>query len=84
MEYLVQVIYTIGIDRHRLKLYTKEQFRVDQKLNTYNIQQLYKSHEERILSLFNKDIEIDEIANEFNYDLVIKFLESKDLIEFED
>lgn len=77
-------LYTMGIDRHILKLYTKEQFRVDQKLNTYNIQQLYKSQEERILYLFNKGMEIDEIATEFNYDLVIKFLESKDLIEFED
>ena len=77
-------LYTMGIDRHILKLYTKEQFRVDQKLNTYNIQQLYKSQEERILSLFNKGVEIDEIATEFNYDLVIKLLESKNLIEFED
>lgn len=77
-------LYAMGIDRHILKLYTKEQFRVDQKLNTYNIQQLYKSQEERILYLFNKGMEIDEIATEFNYDLVIKFLESKDLIEFED
>jgi hypothetical protein len=77
-------LYTIGIDIHRLKLYTKEKYRMERRLNTYNVQQLYKYQEERILSLFNKDMEIDEIATEFNYDLVIKFLESKDLIEFED
>jgi hypothetical protein len=76
-------LYTSGINIHRLKLYTKEQFRLERRLNTYSEKQLYKSQEERILSLFNKGMEIDEIATEFNYDLVIELLESKDLIEFE-
>lgn len=77
-------LYTIGINIYRLKLYTKEHFRVERRLNTYSEKQLYSFQTERILSLFNKGVEIDEIATEFNYDLVIKLLESKNLIEFED